>query len=160
MSPYQEKLAAAKAERRRHIEAWRSSGLTQAFYAEAQGIHATTLNGWLRAAQRAVAAAATAAATANVKTTPTLTIRPVLVQSAARSPVSALPSPPPSPSPSMAAVPVAPMSPTLNATVPEQRITLTGLGGWRLSLAVDVGTTWLASLLRELDAAPKRAGTC
>ena len=194
MSPYQEKLAAAKAERQRHIDAWRVSGLTQAAYAAAQGIHATTFNGWLRAAQRALdamagvagaagdqeAPAAAETATATINTAPVLTIRPVLVQSAAHSPVSALPSPPspPSPpsapsasapSPSMASMPVAPMSPSINASVPESRITLHGLGGWHLKLTDSVDTAWLASLLRELDAAPtaptaptapKRAGTC
>lgn len=185
MSPYQEKLAAAKAERQRHIAAWRASGLTQAAYAVAQGIHATTFNGWLRAAQRALdaiagvagaagekgAPAAAERATAPINTAPVFTIRPVLVQSAARAPVSALPSPSsqrsaPSPSPSMATLPVAPMSPSINATVPESRITLTGLGGWHLKLTDGVGPAWLATLMRALDAAPaaptapKRAGTC
>ena len=182
MSPYQEKLAAAKAERQRHIAAWRASGLTQAAYAAAQGIHATTFNGWLRAAQRALdaiagvagetgdkaAPAPAARATATINTAPVLTIRPVLVQSAARSQVSALPSPP-SPSPSLAAMPVALMSPTINAAVPQSRITLHGLGGWHLNLTDSVGAAWLASLLRALDAAPigpiapaapRRAGTC
>lgn len=190
MSPHQEKLAAAKAERQRHIDAWRISGLTQAAYAAAQGIHATTFNGWLRAAQRALdaiagvagaagdkeaAAAAAESATATINTAPVLTIRPVLVQSAACAPVSALPSPSspssppsaPSPSPSIATLPIVHMmSPSINATVPESRITLHGLGGWRLRLTDSVSTTWLAALLRELDAAPtapttpKRAGTC
>jgi len=62
MNRYQEKLARARRARTEHVESWRSSGLSQVACCAAQGINATTFNGWVAAGRnlrQGIAAGAT-----------------------------------------------------------------------------------------------------
>ena len=147
MNGYQEKLARARRERAKHVEAWRSGGLSQAAYCAAHGINATTFNGWVRAnrilrqgvaagvAETDASASAAAAAPPLARTEggAASKLREIAVRS-------------------LTAVSVK-LQGEASVSPPQQRteITINGAGGWRIEMSTEISTRWLGALLREID---------
>ena len=149
MNGYQEKLARARRERAEHVEAWRSSGLSQAAYCAAHGINATTFNGWVSAGRnlrQGIATDATKTGASAGASAPAAV--PPLATTEDRAPsklrVIAVGK--------LTAVPVNLKGETL-ASPPKRRteITIKGAGGWCIELSTEISTRWLGALLHEID---------
>ena len=145
MNGYQEKLARARRVRTEHVEAWRSSGLSQAAYCAAHGINATTFNGWVAAGRNLRQGIAAGAADKDASA-------PAAVPPLARIEGGA-----PSKRREIAVRPLTVVPVTLKGETlvspPKQRtgITINGAGGWRIELSTEISTRWLGALLREID---------
>ena len=151
MTGYQEKLIRARRERTEHVEAWRSSGLSQAAYCAAHGINATTFNGWVmvdRIARHGTAAGiAETDADASARASAPAAAPPLArTEGGAASKLREIAVR------SLTAVPVNLKGETL-ASPPKRRteITIKGAGGWCIELSAEVSTRWLGALLREID---------
>ena len=145
MNGYREKLARARRARIEHVEAWRSSGLSQAAHCAAHGINATTFNGWVmvdrRARQGIAAGGVDKDASASAAVPPLATtedrapskLRVIAVRT-------------------LTAVPVKLKGETL-VSQPKQRMefTIKGAGGWCIELDTEISARWLGALLREID---------
>ena len=149
MNGYQEKLARARRARIEHVEAWRSSGLSQAAHCAAHGINATTFNGWVmvdRRARQGIAAGgvetgASASASASAAVPPLATTEDRAPSKLRVIAVGKL-----------TAVPVKLKGETL-VSPPQRRtdIAIKGAGGWCIELGTEISTRWLGALLREID---------
>jgi len=133
-----EEMKRARQARPAHVLAWRGSGMTQAAYCRQHHLNATTFNGWLRDARADDPRDAQLGASQRKE-----------------APLTAL------------AVIVSPDAPALRSTItdttPRERaaLTVTGAGGWQISIDSDSSTAstrkTLAALLVEIDHASTHA---